>query len=696
MKLRPHQNDCLNILNNAFIINNCKRGLISICCGGGKSIIICEFIKNSVNKYNKICFVTSRIRLIMQFKDTITQYGIIDKVKLLTYASFYKDENYFNSDLVVFDESHNLVSNVNKKKTKALLKYPNKSMVFFTATPTIINNPQYTSMYDKSIFGDLIFEYTFSQGMDDGFILRPNILFVKSTETTEEVLLECNENEIDKCKYNCAILDMINKCNVVKYLRKTVLFFSSKQEVHIFIKCMESKNINIPIYPLTSEKEVSRLFENFINNNLPDIFWILTIKILDEGIDIPSIDSVVFIKQRTSESTVIQNIGRAIRTCANKNTAYIFVPTSLESDRFLIIKKAYYKMLSPSKNQFCFKLKPELQINNKPEIITGEILTTKVDGEQTEQNDNEEDINNENVKYVSNITNVNFTLQNIGEYKIPTIIDFIDLIQKNNIFNMGQLILYWLKNLQIKLNLTLISYIFNYLCPEIKSINQLFGIDEYTNENELLKSYKNELIAYNKENKYFSCKVNINLLIKRVIVFETNKISPFLVSNKVFKFNKIFGDKYDNFISLLFSCKLFSSLQLIEKKQKKKMEKDYTIKKEISFKEWNLLLNEINVKNNESKIKQTIFQVLNSDLTNLFSSKYKDYFGSIFKQILSLSKLEDLVIINIYKLKKEIILRDFLFFETKLQFFENVIKINYFYNTDLNVNNIQKIISFNI
>ncbi|WP_162982743.1 DEAD/DEAH box helicase family protein [Helicobacter vulpis] len=53
---------------------------------------------------------------------------------------------------------------------------------------------------------------------------------------------------------------------------------------------------------------------------------------LSEGVDIPSLDTVVFFDSKESKIDIAQSIGRAIRTSEGKDTGYIIIPVVVESD----------------------------------------------------------------------------------------------------------------------------------------------------------------------------------------------------------------------------------------------------------------------------------------------------------------------------------------------------------------------------
>ena len=56
------------------------------------------------------------------------------------------------------------------------------------------------------------------------------------------------------------------------------------------------------------------------------------VRCLSEGVDVPSLDAVMFLSGRNSEIDVVQSVGRVMRKAANKSYGYIIIPVVIPSD----------------------------------------------------------------------------------------------------------------------------------------------------------------------------------------------------------------------------------------------------------------------------------------------------------------------------------------------------------------------------
>ena len=59
---------------------------------------------------------------------------------------------------------------------------------------------------------------------------------------------------------------------------------------------------------------------------------ITNVRVLSEGVDVPSLDSVLFLSARNSQVDVVQSVGRVMRRSEGKNYGYIVIPVVVPSD----------------------------------------------------------------------------------------------------------------------------------------------------------------------------------------------------------------------------------------------------------------------------------------------------------------------------------------------------------------------------
>jgi predicted helicase len=56
------------------------------------------------------------------------------------------------------------------------------------------------------------------------------------------------------------------------------------------------------------------------------------VRCLSEGVDVPSLDAVMFLSARNSQVDVVQSVGRVMRKSPGKKYGYIIIPVVVPSD----------------------------------------------------------------------------------------------------------------------------------------------------------------------------------------------------------------------------------------------------------------------------------------------------------------------------------------------------------------------------
>lgn len=559
--LRDNQTKALNAFENHYYIEGNTKGILSMCCGSGKSRTFYEIIKKCIINDDKFfIYTTSRIMLVdsiikdllewsyiedlninilikvsdinvkqsissvkakmiennknfniddfedhfknrldkgkirvlstavFDIKDTIKNYLNDNKiiVVITTYDSISKiyesiqemnkheDDNtkQYMPNLLVADEAHNVVSENNNIKTaKNMLEFDEDSLcnpekfLFMTATPLKIIKRNRTSLYindeitysmdNEKIYGKVFYEYTFYEGIRDKYILNFEMIYLNDLENDND-LDEFMNYDKDEQQYlyfssvSKILLKVIKKFN----LKRILVFMSNQTKVNDMNKFLEDdiKKIddNIQIYKIISgenkneQKNNRKNFEVFDNS----IKILLSVDMLNEGIDIPICDSVLFAEERNSETVIVQNIGRALRIYNDKNNkyikdkAYIIIPTKIYncgeqnnsySSKFKKIREVCDIMKEePSNNPKYYKrttkgnIKTFTNINEDEDIDDKSLIVDDI------ININESEITDEKIKKESLFDNIDDDKKKLLDDESSKIVDTFELLSTTN------------------------------------------------------------------------------------------------------------------------------------------------------------------------------------------------------------------------------------------------------------------------
>jgi superfamily II DNA or RNA helicase len=335
IELRDYQKEAVISLNEE------GRKLIQIFCGGGKTLILSNYLKQSSNKrivaiaplkisvHNLRARITPFINMETLLVDS-DYYGTTDKeivdefikkesfIIFTTIKSFediiMKCDNVF--DCIILDEVHNIENN--DELCDWLSIQDNIICVSATISEDITEKLDAEIVYNKNI----------AFGISEGYICDYQVWFPLLIEGKLEfdyTQIPIELEEYDKSL--CAKAFYLANCMLTTGSRKCIVFLSNHDECDIFkiiLKNIFEEYFAIPIWTSNIDSRVSYSNRNNIIKTFADndrkIFSILTsVRILDESVDIIQCDStfITNISDNTSEIRTIQRMSRACRKDKN-------------------------------------------------------------------------------------------------------------------------------------------------------------------------------------------------------------------------------------------------------------------------------------------------------------------------------------------------------------------------------------------
>lgn len=309
------------------------KGLVVAATGIGKTYLAAFDSRN----YEKILFVAHREEILKQaaisFKNVrnSTDIGFFYNETKDTNKSFvfalvqtlgkkeYLNEEYFPKDYfdyIVIDEFHHAVSS----NYRNIIDYfKPKFLLGITATPERLDSKDVFCICDYNT----VYEIRLSDAINKGYLV-PFRYYGIYDET-----VDYNNIMVHNGKYDNKALEealMFNKRgtlivnNYNKYNSSRALgFCSSKKHAEYMARFFNEKGIkSVAVYSgLGGEfsEERHKAIEDLVKGNIKVIF---SVDMFNEGLDIPSIDLVMFLRPTESPTIFLQQLGRGLRKYKNK------------------------------------------------------------------------------------------------------------------------------------------------------------------------------------------------------------------------------------------------------------------------------------------------------------------------------------------------------------------------------------------
>ena len=278
-------------------------------------------------------------------------------------------------DLIICDEAHRTTGMVEQGKqdeASEFIKVHDNSIIngnkrlYMTATPRIYgdravriaNADSYivSSMDDESVFGPEFYHLSFGRAIDENLLTDYKVIALTVNEdTVSEVYQRAMEEEGDGFSVTesariigCwkGLLDQGNIdgnrlknavafCSTIAESKRITEYF--KKTVDIYIDYEKEKGKELPEFRCKIEhvdgtmdsntrRERLRWLEQTESGDDAACRILTNARCLAEGVDVPSLDAVIFLQPKKSQIDIIQAVGRVMRKFEGKQFGYIILP----------------------------------------------------------------------------------------------------------------------------------------------------------------------------------------------------------------------------------------------------------------------------------------------------------------------------------------------------------------------------------
>ena len=305
-----------------------KRALIISATGSGKTYLAAFDARNFDAK--RVLFVVHRETILKDAKQTFMNvFGAEKTCGLYTGNSKDLDCDYvFASsnmlarhltefdknefDYICYDEVHHIVAECGKK----ILNYFNPEFLLgLTATPERMDNQDIFELFEQNV----PFELRLRDAINNDLVVPFHYYGIRDD------LINYGEDDKNKVSKNIAESDNIDF--IVKEIEKHRLPNEKLKAVafctniaHCSLMANELAMRGYSTVALTGENNTGERIKVFndLQDETNDLEIICTVDILNEGVDIPAINTVLFLRPTESSTIFLQQLGRGLRKYQNK------------------------------------------------------------------------------------------------------------------------------------------------------------------------------------------------------------------------------------------------------------------------------------------------------------------------------------------------------------------------------------------
>ena len=342
--LLPHQKQILDKLCVEREENHNYKNLIVAATGTGKTVISAFDYQNfkRTNSHSRILFTAHREEILCQALNTYRSvlgdmnFGSLwvggyrpqneDEYENLfvsismfnsKYDEFFSslDKDYY--DYIVIDEAHHSQADSYRK---LLAHFTPKILIGLTATPERMDGRDLRPDFG----GHISAEIRLPQALQAGLLTPFQYLCVTdNTDLTDDCLWSGNKYNIERLSDKLCnkervgrIVDALHKYLADEYTCRALCFCVNKKHAEFMAKQLSLYGFNAhSLTSDTSSETRKRLTKDLREGN---IHYLCVVDVFNEGVDIPEVDTVLFLRPTDSLTIFLQQLGRGLRLSVGK------------------------------------------------------------------------------------------------------------------------------------------------------------------------------------------------------------------------------------------------------------------------------------------------------------------------------------------------------------------------------------------
>lgn len=353
LTLRDYQEECVAAHYDYFARKKEGNPLFVVPTGGGKSLIIAEFIRRSIEAWpsTRVLVVTHVKELIEQnymefvdhYDDALHPAGIYSagvgrrdadcSVVFAGIQSIYKKAKRLGHfDLVLIDEAH-LVPKRGMGRYRTYLEAlreinPNVRVCGYTATHYRLDGG-YLHKGDGRIFTDLAYEVPVDLLIEKGYLATLVAKEVRNAIDTTDVATSAGDFNSKQLELACtgdgmvtAAVDEMVEIGRTQERKHWLVFASGVHHANEIIERLEGHHgiETLAVFGHTEKDQRKRIVQRFRDGDLP---CLVNVGVLTTGFNAPCCDMMAVMRPTQSTALYVQIMGRGMRTFPGKKNCLV-------------------------------------------------------------------------------------------------------------------------------------------------------------------------------------------------------------------------------------------------------------------------------------------------------------------------------------------------------------------------------------
>lgn len=328
---RPAQELALRSLENTLLEERDK-ALVVLATGLGKTYLAAFFAQ----KFQRILFIAHREELLTQamtsfrqvnpdrscglfngFSKDVTTNVVFASIQTLSMQRHLNTFERDDFDLIIVDECHHAMAS---SYERVLAHFSPNFLLGLTATPKRLDNKDVYSLCD----GNIAISINFFEAIRNNW-LSPFVYYGVFDKTDYSELKFRNnrydEEELLQLQIRTEYAEAVYDAWVERKQARTIGFCSSVRQAQFLSKHFSQQGARSIALHGGSERTIRMNARQQLQDGSLDILF--TVDLFNEGVDIPAVDTLLFVRPTESPTVFTQQIGRGLRLANGKSHCVI-------------------------------------------------------------------------------------------------------------------------------------------------------------------------------------------------------------------------------------------------------------------------------------------------------------------------------------------------------------------------------------
>ena len=289
--------------------------------GIGKTSVVVKYLE----KHNfHALVVCPRISLCQQWDNTT------DRVETMTYQKFATNPDVSRFDCYIFDEAHHTGASKWGKAVKALMDSTIKPVIGLIADPKRYLDGGCDMGYELWD-GNIVYGLDLNRAIEKK-VLPGGVfvcaLFDAGTELEKYRNLPVTKTlkgRLDTCQKNCISIQEILHKHMPEGTRKGIVFVDSIGRVQEGVSLIQAAYPSEPMWFIHSERPKKENIETLLAFNKAEHGFIVTVDMLNEGVHVPGVNTIIMLRRTSSPNIFMQQLGRGFTPSSKDIAVFDFV-----------------------------------------------------------------------------------------------------------------------------------------------------------------------------------------------------------------------------------------------------------------------------------------------------------------------------------------------------------------------------------